>query len=167
MLPKIGAERGNIKSVSWEMRAQLIREVLGLRPIRSGRFSEEILTMRIIQEAARASRKFFAGLRAGAAALPRVSLRIASDRPPRSGPIPRRHNSWLSRSQWLSSDRPFATPAGPDASAAAKDSVSGSSRDAPGRGCEACGPRLRLLRRGPSNAKYGRGSPRGNFPTVA
>src|SRR5215469_7868889 len=40
----------------------------------------------------------------------------------------------------MSSDRPFATPAGPDACAAAKDSVSDSSRDAPGRGCEACGP---------------------------
>src|SRR5262249_22832929 len=54
--------------------------------------------MRIIQEAARANRKFFAGLRAGVAALPRVSLRIATDRPPRSGPIPRRHSSSLSRS---------------------------------------------------------------------
>src|SRR5262252_6297887 len=55
-----------------------------------------------IQEAARANRKFFfaGGLRADAAALPRVSLRIASDRTPRSGPIPRKHNSWLSRSQW-------------------------------------------------------------------
>jgi len=26
MLPKIGAERGNIKSVGWEMGAQLIQE---------------------------------------------------------------------------------------------------------------------------------------------
>src|SRR5215472_9648931 len=41
-----------------------------------------------IQEAARANRKFFAGegLRAGAAALPTVSLRTTPDRPPRSGP---------------------------------------------------------------------------------
>src|SRR5215831_14358073 len=121
------------------------------------------------QEAARVNPKFFAagGLRAGAAALPRVSLRIASDRPPRSGPIPRRHSSSLSRSQWMSSDRPFAALGGPDASAAAKDSVSDSSRDAPSRGCEVCDPRPRLLRRGPSNAKYGRGSPRGNFPIAA
>src|SRR5215472_14705833 len=54
---------------------------------------EAVLTTQI-QQAARANRKFFAagGLRAGAAALPRVSLRIASDRPPRSGPIPRKHN---------------------------------------------------------------------------
>src|SRR6516162_2921623 len=97
-----------------------------------------MLTMQV-QEAARANRNFFAagGLRAVAAALPRVSLRIATDRPPRSDPIPRRHNSWLSRSQWPSSDRPFAALAGPDACAAAKGSVSGSSRDAHGRGCEA------------------------------
>src|SRR6516165_10965534 len=104
-----------------------------------------MLTMQV-QEAARANRNFFAagGLRAVAAALPRVSLRIATDRPPRSDPIPRRHNSWLSRSQWLSSDRPFAALDGPDACAAAKGSVSDSSRDAPGRGCEVCGPRPRL-----------------------
>src|SRR5215813_13975431 len=127
---------------------------------------EAVLTTQI-QEAARANPKFFAGLRAGVAALPRVSLRIATDRPPRSGPIPRRHNSSLSRSRWLSSDRPFAALAGPDACAAAKDSVSGSSRDAHGKGCEVCDPRLRLLRRGPSNAKYGRGSLRGNFPIAA
>src|SRR5215467_9879818 len=102
-----------------------------LNEIRSGRFREAVLAMQI-QEAARVNSKFFAagGLRAGAAALPRVSRRIASDRPPRSGPIPRRHNSSLSRSQWLSSDRPFAALDGPDASAAAKDSVSDSSRDA-------------------------------------
>src|SRR5215475_8575403 len=98
---------------------------------------------------------------------PRVSLRIASDRPPRSGPIPRKHNSWLSRSQWLSSDRPSAALAGPDACAAAKDSVSDSSRDAHGRGCEVCGPRPRPLRRGPSSVKCCRGSPRGNFPIAA
>jgi hypothetical protein len=55
--------------------------------------------------------------------LPRVSLRTTTDRPPQSAPIPRKHNSLLSRSQWMSSDWPFAAPAGPDASAAAKDIV--------------------------------------------
>src|SRR5262249_29742773 len=148
MLPKIGAERGNTKSVGWEMRARLIRRCSGSGQSGPVAFCEEILTMRIIQEAARANRKFVVGLRAGAAALPRVALQIASDRPPRSGPIPRKHNSWLSRSQWLSSDRPFAALAGPDACAAAKDSVSDSSRDAHGRGCEVCGPRPRPPRAG-------------------
>ena len=64
---------------------------------------EAMLTMQI-QEAARANRKFFAagGLRAGGAALPTVSLRTTTDRPPRSGPIPRRHNSSLSWSRWPS-----------------------------------------------------------------
>ena len=81
---------------------------------------EAMLTMQI-QEAARANRKFFAagGLRAGGAALPTVSLRTTTDRPPRSGPIPRRHNSSLSWSRWPSSDRPFAALDGLNACAAA------------------------------------------------
>src|SRR5215470_5972546 len=93
----------------------------GFCPEVDPRGSEAVPTMKI-QEAARANPKFFAagGLRAGAAALPRVSLQRASDRPPRSGPIPRKHNSSLSRSQWLSSDRPFSALGGPDACAAAK-----------------------------------------------
>ena len=81
---------------------------------------EAVLAMQI-QEAARANRKFFAagGLRAGGAALPTVSLRTTTDRPPRSGPIPRRHNSSLSWSRWPSSDRPFAALDGLNVCAAA------------------------------------------------
>src|SRR5215472_16655140 len=57
---------------------------------RSETWRREAMLIMQIQEAARANRKFFAagGLRAGGAALPTVSLRTTTDRPPRSGPRP-------------------------------------------------------------------------------
>src|SRR5262249_2245556 len=130
----IGVDKG-ARAAPWHsFSLQISRRIAADPGLGAGK---RLLTMQI-QEAARADPKFFPawGLRAGAAVLPRVSVRTPTDRPPRSGPIPRRHNSSQSRSQWLSSDRPFAALDGPDASAAAKGSVSGSSRDVHSRGCE-------------------------------
>ena len=139
---------------------------IGAKP--EGRSFEPWLTMQIAATAT-ANRYFFAvgGRRVAAAALPRATLRTATDTPPRSALIPRSRSLSQSRSRSPPPGRPFAAFGGRDASGAATNTASDSCPDVPGSRRGGCGWMPPRPRRAPPRTGCDRGLPPAALPIAA